>query len=455
MKRYLCDGLQSYLQLHDKPGYIGHMPGHKRKCETKKADIAQVLTSLWQMDVTEVPGTDDLYAPQGFIRDSMDQLRGIYHTAASDYLVGGATVGILSAVCACTKPKDHILVARNCHKCVHHAIHVRSLEPVFLEVAQSEQYGIYGAVSADMVEASLAQDEKITAVVITSPTYEGVVSDVAALSKVAKRYGVRLIVDEAHGAHLPFYMPAFSAVTQGADVVVQSTHKTLCAMTQTALLHVNTKELVSEIEMWLSIFMTSSPSYVLLASIEDAVARACEMNWDKYKRNLQEFRLACQSLKKVRLVGQEELSKEFAFAYDETRLVFLSQIPGVLLAQALEQEGNVICEMAGEGYVVLISTMSDSKKDFDYLYAVLQSVDEGLGQLQMAGVDAESQTMVDKLSMEIGQISRQAVYVYPPGSYVIASGEKITPEHVHRLQGYVTAGLRLRQDVYSEHHRQA
>ena len=228
-KQWIKDGLSEYLSdAHA----VWHMPGHKRK-----ACYGDFQDAFLAWDVTEVPGTDDLYLPEGFIGDSLAMLKEIYQTCGTYYVVNGATGGIFTAIAACTKPGDAILIAKNCHKSVYNAAAMLQRQTIYVEPTWKKEAEdafaftsfIDGYVDADDVERLCESHPEIAAVVVTSPTYEGVISDIAQIARVAHAHHVRVIVDEAHGAHLPFLKPEYSAIRMGADVVVQSLHKTLPA----------------------------------------------------------------------------------------------------------------------------------------------------------------------------------------------------------------------------------
>ena len=262
--------------------YPFHMPGHKRNRASSADDF------LFERDITEISGFDNLHHAEGILKDAMDEAAAIYGTDRSWYLVNGSTCGILSAVFATTENGGKILTARNCHKAVYHAICLNRLEAEYLYPEEITEFGINGGIRAEDVRKALEKDAmhcagnsgdvrgkitKIQAVLITSPTYEGVVSDIRAIADAAHEYGIPLIVDEAHGAHLEYADQCHSfpksALEYGADIVIQSLHKTLPCFTQTAILHVKGKLVDQDrISRYLSMFQTSSPSYLFMAGME-------------------------------------------------------------------------------------------------------------------------------------------------------------------------------------------
>lgn len=256
----LLDLLKSYS---DGNHYPMHMPGHKRNVN---------LLPDYKIDITEINGFDNLHNPEGILKECMEHAASVYDSLDTFYVVNGSTCALQSAIYASAKRGDKVLIGRNCHKSVYNMITVRGLMPVYV-------YSESGFTLPEDVADVLESNPDIKVAVITSPTYDGIVSDVEKIAEICHLHNVTLIVDEAHGAHLPFvrgtsaegYFPE-SAINQGADLVVHSLHKTLPAMTQTAVLHRMSERVSGEkIRHALSIFESSSPSYVLMASIDECI----------------------------------------------------------------------------------------------------------------------------------------------------------------------------------------
>ena len=304
-------------QLQYGEEYPFHMPGHKRNLK-----IDPLLDEIAKVDITEITGFDDLHHPEEMIRDLMDNLKQIYGTEESYLLVNSSTAGNLSAIAALCKIGDKILVARNCHKSVYHAIELLGLDPVYI-YPEVDEDGICEGITKEQVEAVIKEEKMIKAMVLVSPTYEGRVSDIRGISDVLHQYDIPLIVDEAHGAHFVFdkYFPD-SATKQGADLVIQSTHKTLPSLTQTAVLHLCSDLIKKEqVEEMIDIYETSSPSYLLMASAEYGIMYMKEEKEQlaQYVDNLKIFRKKCEQLQKIELLDQKKLG---CFAYDNGKLVF-------------------------------------------------------------------------------------------------------------------------------------
>lgn len=441
-KPWIKDGLSEYLQEQHA---VWHMPGHKRK-----SCYGDFQDTFLAWDVTEVPGTDDLYLPEGFIGESLAMLKDIYQTCGTYYVVNGATGGIFTAIAACTKPGDAILIAKNCHKSVYNAASVTQRQLIYVEPTWKKEAAdtytftqfIDGYVDADDVDRICKAHPEIAAVVVTSPTYEGVVSDIAGIVRVAHTHHVRVIVDEAHGAHLPFVKPEYSAIRMGADVVIQSLHKTLPAMTQTAVIHVCTEELVKPVKQALEVFLSSSPSYIFMMNMEAAICYMADHCFSEYEESLHVFRESCAQLSQIHILEKESVCAAGAYGYDETRIVFSAPVSGPELLAQLAEQGQIVCEMAGRKHVVLISTVKDTREDFNYLYRTLQALDITL--TEEGDYEKERYTTLKDIQKLAGTRAKAPIYVYPPGSYIVNTGEMITSEIVEKLCTYQTAGLHIR-----------
>lgn len=432
------------------------MPGHKRKGFNRKSrnvNVTEVISDVYGMDVTEVYGLDDLHMPKEMIYRSQKELAGVYNTFASYYLVNGATCGIMTAIAATHAKK--LIVAKNCHKSVINTVQLLGLEAVYieperLEVCCGENEGhkseIYGSVDTGELEAICEKQKDIGAMVITSPTYEGIISDISAISKILHRYGIMLIVDEAHGAHLPFmYKNDNLSAISYADIVVQSLHKTLPAMTQTALLHVINPLLDKAVQKYKSVFMSSSPSYVMLCSMELAVDWACSYDYGSYLETLADFRKRASKFENIVLFPENlRNGGSHIFAYDRTRIVFCTKEYGVIVEEKLRRHG-IICEMSGAHHIVLISTPFDSAEDFDYLYKVLKDLDKDTqvkSEPKYGYSEAECET--EKIKGLLGTFAEDNIYVYPPGSCIAVKGEIIEQEDVDILLSYHESGKVIR-----------
>lgn len=433
MSRPIYDALMEYSKTDV---YPFHMPGHKRA-------VMNGLGNVYHLDITEIPGFDDLHMPEGIIRESMDMVRDFYGTKESYYLVNGSTCGLLATISAVCRTGDQIILSRNCHRSVHNAVALLGLDPIYWEKGKP-----------------LPLTERVRAVVVVSPDYEGFVANIASLAAQVWETEAVLIVDEAHGAHFPFH-EAFptSAIALGADIVVQSLHKTLPALTQTGLLHVCSDRIDrSRLEYYLSVYQSSSPSYVLMASAEYAIDYAIyyKVAWERYVALLREYREKLAGLGHIRLAdfkGQ---------GYDIGKIVLLVagyNRTGLSLAETLRRQFRIEVEMAELDYVVLMTSLMDTRKGMERLYQALLTIDQDMvrtgtgvrkphvpwGEKVMTPRQAlEAPSMLLPYEAADRYVSGDYLYLYPPGVPLVVPGEKIDQEIIRCIRQYIEHGFTVR-----------
>ena len=292
--------------------YPFHMPGHKRQ---KTVDF-----NPYKIDITEIEGFDNLHHAEGVLLEAQKKAEKLYGSEESHFLINGSTAGILSAVSACAKKT--VLIARNCHKAVYHAALIRNLDVYYVYPEIQEEFMLNGGINPADVERSLEEHPEIEAVVITSPTYDGIVSDVKRIAEIAHAHGKPLIVDEAHGAHFGFskYFPE-NSVHLGADIVIHSLHKTLPSYTQTALIHINGKLVDRQkVRMFLQMYQTSSPSYILMAGIDECIRYVEEQGtdaFDKFAERLDRIYKRAKEFRSIHLVDESIVGDTIDFNKDD------------------------------------------------------------------------------------------------------------------------------------------
>ena len=287
--------------------YPFHMPGHKRNPLAVDGDFPV------ERDITEINGFDNLHHAEDILKRAQEDVARLYGVPESFYSINGSSGAILAAVSAAVDKGGQILVARNCHKAVYHAIYQRELSATYIYPHEDPKLGINGGISPERVERYLEENTDVQAFLLTSPTYDGVVSDIKTIAEVVHRHKIPLIVDEAHGAHLHYskYFPV-SAADLGADIVIQSFHKTLPSMTQTAVLHICSDMAdVEKIKRFMGIYQTSSPSYILMASMDacmDTMAAEGKQMFRDFTRILEQTRKRLSVCKYIRLVDPVNVS---------------------------------------------------------------------------------------------------------------------------------------------------
>ena len=439
----LHDDINSYLE---RDLYPFHMPGHKRN------PAFDTMNGLFARDLTEVDGADDLHCPQGIIKEAQSRAAALYDADEAYFLVNGSTAGLLTAISAATKSGGKIIVARNCHKAVYNAIFLRNLTPVYVYPAFDENFGINGSVFPEEIERAIAENPDAKAVILTSPTYDGVVSDIKTIADIVHKNNMVLIVDAAHGAHHGFH-PAFpdGAVHLGADAVIVSLHKTLPSPTGTAMLLLKGDRINrSRVRRFLDVYETSSPSYLFMDAM-DACIGLLESDKDRLFAELLEkldrfdHSVRHLALPRVFNYGRDSLAKHPAvFGHDRSRLVIKAEhlpMNGFDLENALRERFGIETEMAFADCTVLITSICDTQNGFDRLTDALQTLDsENKGrvykipfpqtptpQTAMKPADAElSKGKILPLVQAKDYICREYVCAYPPGTPVLVPGERIT-----------------------------
>lgn len=438
--------------------YYGfHMPGHKRQMNMMGA------AAPYEIDITEIGGFDDLHHADGILKEAQARAARVYHADETHFLINGSSVGILSAVIGVTNRGDTVLVARNCHKSVYHAIEMNGLNPVYLSPGVNPSVQFNTEVSAEDVRSALGRVPGIRAVIIVSPTYDGVVSDVEAISEAVHEKGIPLIVDEAHGAHFGFhpYFPENSNQA-GADIVIHSLHKTLPSLTQTALLHMNGGLVGREkVRRYLHMLQSSSPSYVLMASIDscvDLLENQREELFDPYTERLEKLR--------TRLAGLRRLRLEETACYDRSKIVVSAGDTGLTgreLHRVLSDRYHLQLEMAAGTYVLAMTSVADTTEGMERLLTALEEIDGMTGTAQNSGLkydipclprpdvvynsfDIEEmkkswQTAVLPWQDSVGRVAAEYAYLYPPGKPLIVPGERVSQEAADVLQWYYEMGF--------------
>ncbi len=447
------------------------MPGHKRK------ETACIPEELAKIDITEIEGFDNLHKAEGIIREGQEFTASACGAGRSYFLVGGSTAGILAAISAATSYGGKLLMVRNAHRSAYNAAGLRGLKTAYIYPDINERFGFCDAVTASQVEKALDREPDCDAVFIVSPTYEGSIADVKKIAEIVHSRDKVLIVDEAHGAHLSYIDHnagyGISACRAGADIVIQSAHKTLPAPTQTALIHLNGERVQSQrLEMFLGIYQSSSPSYPLMAGLEGAVRLMHESGRQLLTDLGNRFeKLVSDIEKECRLVEVLPFKKGVR---DMGKLVVSADKGGMngnQLARTLREKYHLETEMCGERYVLAMFTVSDEDDAFDRMKNALVAIDRELSENKglktgekPAAVEERRRTeyympeakqalkisdMWDRPVSEIeisesaGCIAAEFVNPYPPGTPVLVPGEIILKAHIECIERLKKNGLNM------------
>ncbi len=450
--------------------YPFHMPGHKRNREliTKYGLWKNDLTP-YDIDITEIDNFDNLHEPRGIIKEAEVLASSLYGSRESIFSVNGSTGAILGVI-GLVERGSGILMARNCHKSVYHAVELYGLIPQFIS-GRMDSRGILGSINPTEVENILKAESSIRMVVITSPSFDGVVSDVKKIAEICHNYGVFLLVDEAHGAHFGLsesgYFPE-TAVRLGADFVVQSLHKTLPSYTQTAVVHSNAGDTLNErLRRQFALLETTSPSYIFMSGMEQALILVKNHGKElfcRYEKMLVNFRKRAEKLKHIRVFEPEN-----SFDYDRGKLVILAGCGrGANLYKRLHEDFNLVMEMKSRDYVIALTSIFDAEEGFERLIEALEKLDTDdsftLDKTEKFDYTLECSIFQDfpdrrfmpaeaidisvrqgksfvAMESSVGEVSADYVYFYPPGIPLLVPGEVIEERLVKYIKNAVKCGI--------------
>lgn len=442
-KTPLVDALKNFDKIS--PAYFC-IPSHHRGKGASSSFTEVFGKTVLKYDLTETPLTDDLHEADGAIKEAESLASELFGSDRTFFLVNGTTCAneamIISSVCEGEK----ILVARNCHKSVLMGLIISGASPVYIEPEISGVFSAFGSISPEKVELAFKNHPDIKAFILTSPTYYGIGSDLQKIADICHSHGALLLVDEAHGSHFAFSdkLPK-TALSCGADMVSQSTHKTLNSMTQSSMLHVKGSLVdISKVDAALKIVQSTSPSYILMASLDAARQNAALNGRTAVCRMLDITSYIRSALSSIDGVScPENVDGNEVFSFDKTRIIFsVKGISGFSLSEILLEKYNICCEMADNYNVVSIIGSSDSYEDADRL---INAVKEIAATVNSGKIKEFSLPPMPPMAMtprkaffakstrtnfkdSVGKVSAEMIAPYPPGIPVIYPGEFITEE---------------------------
>ncbi|MCL0081461.1 aminotransferase class I/II-fold pyridoxal phosphate-dependent enzyme [Peptococcaceae bacterium] len=437
-----------------------HMPAH-RQGQAIAAAMLQLQPEIFKYDLTEVPGLDDLHCPQTAIAQAQALAAVAFGSQSSYFLVNGTSCGLQALILTICRPDDILIVPRGVHRSVLTGLILSGARPVYLYPKLIAKFAIPAVVSPAELNSCLEQHPAARGVLMLHPTYYGVVGNLAAVAQVTHAKGLPLLVDEAHGGHFCFHrqLPP-AALASGADAVVQSTHKTVGALTQAAMLHLNSDRLDKQrLEGCLRLVQSTSPSYLLMASLDAARSQMAVKGAALLAQSLQvakKLRCELASLKGIEVLSNHHLADYDIMTLDETRLVINVQalgLTGYQVAALLATDYSIQVEMADFYNIVVLLGLNTPDKDGEALYQALACLVNSNNRLssQQGGHLKEllqlppaivaltprqawmSTALIIPLEQAVGKISGDSVAVYPPGIPALCPGEIISMEIVAYL----------------------
>lgn len=453
VKSPLYDFLIGYSK-QDKVSF--HMPGHKESDLYEKYGYGDFLKHLINYDITEVAGADNLHGAEGIIREGQERYAKLYGVQDSFYLVNGTTAGILAAILSSVKKGGQLIMARDCHKSVFNALRLGDIHPVYVYPEIIEDFNISGVIQPEDIKKALITHPQAEAVILPRPNYYGICSDVRAIADMVHQYDKILIVDEAHGAHLKFSkrLPD-SAVDAGADIVINSIHKTLASFTQSAVLHVNSNRVDTDaLKDKLQMMQSTSPSYLLMASL-DISASIIEEDGAQLMNALVEhignFKERLNGVNGIKLMASENLNSDFDLTKLNIDMTMLG-LTGRRVEGLLREEFNIYMEMVSTNLVMGLCGIGNKESDFARLSYALSEIAcqyvsdpidnfskiyyEHLEQADVFNHIFERNRKWVSLENSAGRVCTSSIIPYPPGIPMICPGERIskeTAEYLHAL----------------------
>lgn len=439
-----------------------HVPGHKGGM---LSGLPAELRTALKYDFTELEGLDDLHEPSGVIEEAQRKLSSLYRSDRSFFLVNGSTVGNLAMVYAACRAGETVIVQRNAHKSIFHAIELTGARPVFVSPVWDVPTMTAGGVTAAQVGEALKAYPETKAVILTYPTYYGLAGDeLEETINLCHTYGVPVLVDEAHGAHFIVGEPfPRSALQMGADVVVHSAHKTLPAMTMASFLHVRSDFIaIEKVARYLGMLQSSSPSYLLMASLDDARAYAESFN-EEDKIRFAERRAAF--IKQLKLIQGLQIVE----TDDPLKLILrIEGYSGFDIQQRLEAEG-IYGEIADPYQVLFVLPLLkvESTYPFDEIHEKMKTAVASLNGLDKMrskveapalgeGLSCLAYTFEETANMEVewipyedsvGRVAAASIIPYPPGIPLLIAGEIVKDEHVQTLGKLLQMGAKFQGEI--------
>lgn len=446
-----------FLISHEKANPTSfHMPGHKGRGEIyEQYGYGDFLRNIIGCDITEIPGADALTQPEDCLRRVMENYAELYGVGHTELLVNGSSTGLIASILETVPRGGKLIMGRNSHKSVFSALRLGEIEPAYVSPETDAVHHLQGAIRAEDVKEALRLHPDASAVLVTSPNYYGILSDIQGITQVTHEAGKVLIVDQAHGAHLKFFDQlngtCSAAENQGADLVVNSTHKTLLSFTSTAILNVCTERVdIPSLSEKVRMLQTTSPSYLLMGSLDvnEKILRQSEDLFRNWQKDLNFFYQEAEKREGISLIQCDNL--------DRTKInlsMKASGLTGQMLAQEL-QERNLWMEMTHGDYVMMMTGLGNRREDYEKMLAALDeirtkygviSAEEGVSEA-MISFHLEQREIPGKrsripLSEAAGKILYDSLIPYPPGIPLACPGEVLTQEAVDYLQHLLNTGV--------------
>lgn len=456
--------LEEVLKYHEEKNLLLSMPGNKGGIGFLSDEIGKkFVNKLGFLDITEVEPLDNLHCPEGVIKEAQDLLAKTYKSKKAYFLVNGSSSGNLAAIFSAFDEGDEVLVERNCHKSIYNGLILKKLKVKYIEPIINDEQGVFLPPDKENIYDALKECSNAKGIILTYPNYFGISYDIEEIILDLKAKGLKVIIDCAHGAHYGINSRLPKAVSSLGDYVVLSAHKTLPALTQGAYLVVNEENV--NLEFYLRTFMTTSPSYLIMASLDYGryyLDKYGERDYENLISLAEKWKKKINKLKKVHILSREELSKKYKngnsveekenYIIDLTRYILIlpKGYSGHKLLEYLRSK-KIQAEMSFSRGVVLIMSPFNSEEDFEKIYEAILKIEmkkiytqiESKYFSEIPEKKLEPYEVFNKngkwceVEKSEGFIAKEAIIPYPPGIPLLCPGEVISISAINIIKDYV------------------
>lgn len=451
--------LEELLKYHKEENLILSMPGNKSGRVFLRDDLGKSFKkSLSELDITEVDPLDNLHCPEGVIKESQELLAKTYNVKKAYFIVNGSSSGNLASIFSAFQDGDEILVERSCHKSIYNGLVLRKLKVIYINSVINDDIGIFLPPSEKEINEALKKSNNPKGIILTSPNYFGVSYKLESIIRRLKEKGLKIIIDSAHGAHFGINEKLPKSLASIGDYVVLSAHKTLPSLTQGAYLLVNNYD--ENIDFYIKTFMTTSPSYLIMASLDYArhyLDNYGEEDYGKLIELAEIWKEKINLLSKVKIVSNKDLTRGYEIDKSRYLVILNNGYSGHKLLDYLRRN-KIQAEMSFSRGVVLILSPCNNEEDFKKIYLSIQNLD-----LDLLKSDEENTLFSNieptkvlephevfglkyrnvNISDTLDKISKDFIVPYPPGIPLICPGEIITKEVINIIEEYTNNNLKV------------
>jgi len=448
--------VQALLDYHKEKNIMFSMPGNKSGEGFNRDEIGKLFAkNLAFLDMTEVESLDNLHHPESVIKEAQELLAKLYKVKRAYFLVNGSSCGNLVSIFSAFNEGDEVLGERNCHRSVYNGLILRKLKVTYIEPKAYGEGGLFLPPDKDAIYKALDKSNNAKGIILTYPNYFGITYNIEKIIGDLKSKGLKIIIDEAHGAHFGITANLPINLAKVADYTVVSAHKTLPALTGGSYLLVNDES--KEIDFFVSAFMTTSPSYLIMASLDYARHYLEDYGKNDYEELIKiagEWKRKISSLNKVKILSKEDLPKNYNIDLSRYVITLDEEYSGHKFLDYL-RKNHIQAEMSFHRGVVLILSPFKATQSLQRLYEVINKLE--LEQLKCNIKEIPFNPSIPKKALEpfevfyqegkkscldnsIGKIAREAIVPYPPGIPLICPGEIFNEEIIKAVKNYIDAG---------------